>query len=99
MVVRRLVKIQTPLQQEDGSTLVLTFLPPMRAVWLLVAFLISFVPLVPCSHNTPCELRAAPLRALTSTAFRALVTWKKIKYVVIRWVASFFTLTRYHTKR
>lgn len=97
MDVRTLVKIPTPLQQEDVSTLVLTFLPPMRAVWLLVAFLISLVPLVPRSHNTPCELWAAPLRVLTSTAFRALVTWKKIKYVFIYCLALYFNTLSHKT--
>lgn len=81
MVTRTLVKIQTPLQQADVSTWVLTFLPPMRTVWLLVDFLISFPLLVPRSHNTPRELWAAPRRVLTSAAFKTLVTWEKIKYV------------------
>lgn len=60
--------------REDASTLALTFLPPVRTVWLLVAFLISVVALVARSHNTPGELRAAPLRVVTSAAFRTPVT-------------------------
>lgn len=70
-----MVKIQTLLQQEDVNTLALTFLPPMGTVWLLVAFLISSILLVPRSHNTPRELRAAPLRVVASAASRTLLTW------------------------
>lgn len=52
----------------------LTFLPPVRTVWLRVAFLISLVPLVPRSHDGPAEVGAAQLGGVTSAAFRTPLT-------------------------
>lgn len=58
------------------DTFALTFLPPLGTSWLLFGSLVPFLPQVPGSHNTPCELWDPLLALITCSAIaRTVMTW------------------------